>query len=243
MQPMPSAEASNAPGFSSSILRAVNLQKSYGRNSARVDALRGVDFDVAPGESVAVMGPSGCGKTTLLHLLGAIERPDGGELLFEGRPMPNGDGALAEIHRHDMGFVFQGFGLLPSLSAIENVEFPLILAGVDARERDERADAALVGVGLGDWRHHLPEELSGGQRQRVAIARALVAGPKVILADEPTGNLDSATASEILDLLLSSARRSVCAVVMVTHDAASARRADRIVRMRDGQIAPSREDA
>ena len=219
------------------VLEAVDVRKTYGRGETRVEALRGVDISIREGEIVAIMGPSGCGKTTLLHVLGGIEPPDSGDVTLAGAALPNDDGRLAIIHRRVMCFVFQGFGLLPSLSARENVEFPLIADGVPAADRERRALAALADVGLTEWQRHLPEELSGGQRQRVAIARALVPSPRIILADEPTGNLDSNTGEEVLDLLLSSARRSGCAIVMVTHDPDAAARADRTLHLRDGMIA------
>ena len=219
------------------VLEAVGLRKTYGRGETRVEALRGVDISVRDGEIVAIMGPSGCGKTTLLHVLGGIELPDSGDVTLAGAPLPKDDRRLAIIHRRVMCFVFQGFGLLPSLSARENVEFPLITDGVPAAEREQRALAALADVGLTEWQRHLPEELSGGQRQRVAIARALAPKPRVILADEPTGNLDSNTGEEVLELLLSSARRGGCAIVMVTHDPDAAARADRTLHLRDGIIA------
>jgi len=223
----------NRPGV---VLEAAGLHKTYGRGDARVEALRGVDIAIRDEEIVAIMGPSGCGKTTLLHVLGGIEPPDSGDVTLAGAPLPRDERQLAIIHRRVMCFVFQGFGLLPSLSARENVEFPLIADGVAAGERHQRALAALADVGLTDWQRHLPEELSGGQRQRVAIARALAPRPRIILADEPTGNLDSSTGEEVLSLLLSSARRSGCAIVMVTHDPGAAARADRTLHLRDGLI-------
>jgi putative ABC transport system ATP-binding protein len=217
-------------------LEARGVTKHYGRGDSAVRALRGVDVQIKEAETIAIMGPSGCGKTTLLHLLGGIERPDGGEVLFGGAPIPKDEQNLAELHRHTVCFVFQGFGLIPSLSAEENVEFPLMTSGVATAERKERAAAALRDVGLTDWRNHLPEELSGGQRQRVAIARALAPRPKLILADEPTGNLDTSTGVEILDLLLGATKRLGSAIVMVTHDPMAAKRADRVLRLRDGLI-------
>ena len=218
------------------VLEGAGLRKTYGRGETRVEALRGVDVSIREGEIVAIMGPSGCGKTTLLHVLGGIEPPDSGDITLAGAALPRDERQLAIIHRRVMCFVFQGFGLLPSLSARENVEFPLVADGVPAAERGRRALAALADVGLTEWQRHLPEELSGGQRQRVAIARALAPMPRVILADEPTGNLDSSTGEEVLDLLLSSARRSGCAIVMVTHDPGAAARADRTLYLRDGII-------
>ena len=225
------------------VLEATGLHKRYGRGESAVEALRGVDVRIGEGEVVAIMGPSGCGKTTLLHLLGGIERPDSGEVLVGGQPLPQNEGRLAELHRLAVCFVFQGFGLIPSLPARENVEFPLTVAGVPAAERHQRALSALDDVGLLDWQNHLPEELSGGQRQRIAIARALVPQPRVILADEPTGNLDTATGDEILTLLLDSAKRMKSAIVMVTHDPLAAARADRVLLLRDGVIVENTEPA
>ena len=225
------------------ILEARGVHKTYGRAGTQVEALRGVDVAVGDHEIVAIMGPSGSGKTTLLHVLGGIEQPDAGEVLLSGTALPRNQGKLAALHQTALCFVFQGFANLPSLSALENVEFPLIAANRPRDERRQRALRALADVGLTDWQHHLPEELSGGQRQRVAIARALVPLPRVILADEPTGNLDSATGEEVLDLLISSARRDGCAIVMVTHDPGAARRADRILHMRDGLIVPTPAEA
>ncbi|HEY8768880.1 MAG TPA: ABC transporter ATP-binding protein [Dehalococcoidia bacterium] len=225
------------------VLGARGLRKRYGRGDSAVEALRGVDMQIREGEIVVIMGPSGCGKTTLLHLLGGIETPDEGEVLLCGEPMPRDERQLAEVHRHIVCFVFQGFGVISSLSARENVEFPLIAAGVAAGERQQRTLAALNDVGLLPWQDHLPDELSGGQRQRVAIARALVPNPLVILADEPTGNLDTTTGHEVLDLLLTSARKRDCAIVMVTHDADAAARADRVLYLRDGLIVTGPEEA
>ena len=224
------------------VLAATGLRKRYGHGEGAVDALRGVDIEIRAGEVVAVMGPSGCGKTTLLHLLGGIEPADAGEITIDGTVVSRDERRLADLHRRTVTFVFQGFGLIPSLSARENVEFPLVAAGVPAGERHKAALAALADVGLIEWQHHLPEEMSGGQRQRVAIARALVPNPRVILADEPTGNLDVATGEEVLDLLVTSARRRRCALVMVTHDPDAGARADRILTLRDGLLVSGGED-
>lgn len=217
-------------------LQANSLTKHYGRGASVVQALRGVSLRVREAETVAIMGPSGCGKTTLLHLLGGIERPDAGEVLVCGKTIPTSEDSLAEMHRRQVTFVFQGFGLIPSLSAEENVAFPLIVGGMKHSDRVQLVEAALRDVDLWDWRRHLPEELSGGQRQRVALARALAPGPSIILADEPTGNLDTTTSDEILELLLRASQHLGCAIVMVTHDPAAARRADRVLYLRDGII-------
>ncbi|HYM16633.1 MAG TPA: ABC transporter ATP-binding protein [Dehalococcoidia bacterium] len=230
------------PDAGADVLVATGLRKRYGHGDSAVDALRGVDIAIAAGEIVAIMGPSGCGKTTLLHVLGGIEPPDDGAITIDGTPLSRSEGQLATLHRRTVTFVFQGFGLISSLSARENVEFPLVAAGVPAGERHRAALAALADVGLVDWQNHLPEELSGGQRQRVAIARALVPGPRVILADEPTGNLDVATGEEVLDLLITSARSKGSALVMVTHDPDAGARADRILSLRDGLLVHNTED-
>ncbi|MDE3096755.1 MAG: ABC transporter ATP-binding protein [Chloroflexota bacterium] len=236
MTPPPDAQAGRA------VLAATGLRKRYGRGDGAVDALRGVDLEIRGGEIVAVMGPSGCGKTTLLHVLGGIEPADAGEISIDGTVVSRDERRLAGLHRRTVTFVFQGFGLIPSLSARENVEFPLVAAGVPAGERHRSSLAALADVGLVEWQHHLPEEMSGGQRQRVAIARALVPNPRLILADEPTGNLDVATGEEVLDLLITSARRRRCALVMVTHDPDAGARADRILSLRDGVLVNHTED-
>ena len=215
------------------------MARVYGDGEAAVHALRGVSLAVAPGERVAITGPSGCGKTTLLHLLGGLDRPTGGEVRFEGVPFAAARTAAAAQRRH-LGFIFQSFGLLPALTARENVELPLALAGVAAGRRTAAARAMLDAVGLADRADYLVEELSGGQRQRVAIARALAGEPRVVLADEPTGSLDSATAASVMDMLLGLLAERGAALVLVTHDAEMARRADREVRLRDGRLEGAR---
>ena len=221
------------------ILESVGVARVYGDGPAAVHALRDVSLAVAPGERVAITGPSGCGKTTLLHLLGGLDRPTGGEVRFDGVPFARGRTAAAAQRRH-LGFIFQSFGLLPALTARENVELPLALAGVAAGQRTAAARAMLGAVGLADRADYLVEELSGGQRQRVAIARALAGEPRVVLADEPTGSLDSATAASVMDMLLGLLAERGTALVLVTHDAEMARRADREVRMRDGHLEGAR---
>ncbi len=184
-----------------SVLRAVGLRKHYGKDESLVRAVDEVDLEIARGEALAVMGPSGCGKSTLLHLLGGLDRPSGGELWLAGRRIDGlGERGLADLRRHEIGFVFQAFHLMDELTARENVELPALLAGRSPRQARQRALELLDQVGLADRGNHLPAALSGGQRQRVAIARALVNEPLILLADEPTGNLDSAATLEVLRL-------------------------------------------
>jgi putative ABC transport system ATP-binding protein len=202
-----------------------------------VHAVDGVDLDVAPGEFVVVAGPSGSGKTTLLQLLGALDRPTKGEVRFEGRPLERmGDGELARLRRETLGFVFQQFNLIPTLTAQQNVEVALAPMGGRAAERRERARELLARVGLEHRLGNLPSQLSGGEQQRVAIARALANRPRVVLADEPTGNLDSATGEQIVGLLRALSAEEGLSVMLITHDASIARAAPRVVHMRDGRI-------
>jgi putative ABC transport system ATP-binding protein len=217
-------------------LRAHGLRKSYGRGDGVVRAVDGVDLDVGAGETVAVMGPSGCGKSTLLHLLGGLERPSDGEVWLAGRRIDQlGQKALARMRRIAVGFVFQAFHLMDELTAVENVELPALLLGRSPRAARRRAMDLLERVGLADRASFLPAALSGGQRQRVAIARALSNEPFVVLADEPTGNLDSAATVEVLRLL-DGLRESGQTLVIVTHDARVAATADRLISMRDGEF-------
>jgi ABC-type lipoprotein export system ATPase subunit len=217
-----------------SVLRARVLRKEYGKGEGLVRAVDEVDLDVAGGETVAVMGPSGCGKSTLLHLLGGLDRPTGGELWLAGQRLDRmGERALARLRRDAVGFVFQAFHLMDELSAVENVELPALLAGQPARAARRRASALLDRVGLADRAAFLPSALSGGQRQRVAIARALVSDPKVVLADEPTGNLDSQATLEVLRLF-EDLHEAGQTLVVVTHDSRIAATADRLISMRDG---------
>ena len=213
------------------------VTKVYGTGSAAVQALRGVDLRIQRGEFVAIMGASGSGKSTCMNILGCLDTPTAGSYFFQGIEV----GALtrnqrALLRRHYLGFVFQSFNLLNRTSALENVELPLIYRGEPARTRHLRAREALRQVGLAGWEHHTPSELSGGQQQRVAIARAIVTRPLVLLADEPTGNLDSATSVEIMNLLVSLNRDRGITIVMVTHEPDMAAFARRIVRFRDGHI-------
>src|SRR6266516_1596362 len=216
------------------VLRARGVRKQYGKGEGLVRAVDGVDLEVDPGETVAVMGPSGCGKSTLLHLLGALDRPSAGELWLAGRRIDQiREKALARMRRTAVGFVFQAFHLMEELTAAENVELPALLAGRSPRAARRRAGDLLERVGLADRAGFLPSALSGGQRQRVAIARALSNEPLVVLADEPTGNLDSAATLDVLHLF-ESLHESGQTLVIVTHDARIAATADRMISMRDG---------
>jgi putative ABC transport system ATP-binding protein len=212
--------------------------KSYGQGASRVDAVRDLDLTIEAGEFVAVVGPSGSGKTTLLQLLGGLDRPTSGSILFEGRDLAAlREAELTRLRLDTIGFVFQQFNLIPTVTAAENVELALAPRRIPAAERAERVGELLAAVGLVARGHHLPSQLSGGEQQRVAIARALANEPRVLLADEPTGNLDSATGKEIVNLLrlLSDDRGQT--VVLITHDAGAAAGARRVVRMHDGRIA------
>jgi len=216
------------------VLRARGLHKHYGKDAALVRAVDGVDLDVDAGETVAVTGPSGCGKSTLLHLLGGLDRASAGEICLAGRRVDQlGERALARLRREAVGFVFQAFHLMDELTAVENVELPGLLAGQSPRAARRRAAGLLERVGLADRAGFLPSALSGGQRQRVAIARALVADPLVVLADEPTGNLDSEATLDVLRLF-DSLHAAGQTLVIVTHDARIAATADRLISMRDG---------
>jgi putative ABC transport system ATP-binding protein len=216
------------------VVRACGLSREHGRAQSLVRAVDEVDLDVPAGETLAVMGPSGCGKSTLLHLLGGLERPTGGEVWLAGRRIDMlSERALARMRRRSVGFVFQAFHLMEELSAAENVELPALLAGCSPRAARRRAAELLERVGLTDRARHLPSKLSGGQRQRVAIARALANEPLVVLADEPTGNLDTAATLDVLRLF-EDLRCAGQTLVIVTHDERVAATADRVVSMRDG---------
>jgi len=215
-----------------------DVTKAYGSGGARVVAVDRLDLRIAPGELVVVAGPSGSGKTTLLQLLGALDRPTEGAVRFEGRDLAAlGDGELAALRRETLGFVFQQFNLIPTLTAQQNVEAAIAPTGASSPERRTRAAAMLDRVGLAGRAAHLPTQLSGGEQQRVAIARALANGPRVLLADEPTGNLDSARGEEIIGLLQALNAEEDLSVVLITHDPAIAGAARRVVRLRDGRIA------
>jgi putative ABC transport system ATP-binding protein len=219
---------------SNSVVRARGLRKEYGKDESLVRAVDGIDLEVGPGETVAVMGPSGCGKSTLLHLLGGLERASGGQMWLAGRRTDElGERALARLRRDTVGFVFQAFHLLDELTAVENVELPALLAGASARAARRRASDLLERVGLTDRAGYLPSALSGGQRQRAAIARALANEPVVVLADEPTGNLDSAATLDVLRLF-EDLHEAGQTLVVVTHDTRIAATADRMISMRDG---------
>ena len=215
-----------------------NITKRYGTGEAAFLALKGVSFDVHQGEFLAVMGPSGSGKSTTMNIIGALDRSTGGEYLFKGvhvENMTRDERAL--LRRHNMGFVFQGFNLLARTSALENVELPLLYRGVPSKERHEAAMAALDRVGLMPWAHHTPSELSGGQQQRVAIARAIVTHPLLLLADEPTGSLDSKRSVEIMELLTDLNKSENITVVLVTHEPDMAVYARRCIHFLDGLVA------
>jgi putative ABC transport system ATP-binding protein len=219
------------------------ISKVYAMGHVQVEALRGIDLEIAANEYVAVVGPSGSGKSTLMNILGCLDTPTSGEYLLSGEAVGGLDrNRLAEIRNKRIGFVFQNFNLLPYASALENVELPLLFGGVGTRERHERAAAMLTRVGLEDRMEHKPTELSGGQMQRVAIARALVNDPAIVLADEPTGNLDSASGQAIVSLFreLHAAGQTI---VLITHDSGVARLASRVVRMQDGAIVEDRSAA
>jgi ABC-type lipoprotein export system ATPase subunit len=219
---------------SMSLLRATGLRKEYGKDTGLVRAVDGIGLDVTAGETVAVMGPSGCGKSTLLHLLGGLDRPTGGEIWLAGQRIDQmSEKALARLRRDAIGFVFQAFHLLDELTAAENVELPALLAGISPRTARRRAAELLERTGLSDRARFLPSALSGGQRQRVAIARALANDPVVVLADEPTGNLDSAATLEVLRLF-DRLHQAGQTLIIVTHDSRIAATADRMISMRDG---------
>jgi putative ABC transport system ATP-binding protein len=201
-----------------------------------VHALDGVSLSIDGGDYVAIMGPSGSGKSTLMNLIGCLDTPSTGSYILKGREIATmNDDELAQIRNKEIGFIFQTFNLLPRADAVQNVELPLVYSGLARRERRERAEKALDAVGLGTRKHHRPNELSGGQRQRVAIARALVNGPSILLADEPTGNLDSKTGEEIL-ALMDELHRGGNTIILVTHEDELAQHASRVVRLRDGKI-------
>ena len=223
---------------SQSLIAVHDLVKTYDLGEMQVRALRGVSLEVRAGEFVALTGPSGSGKSTLMHLLGCLDRPTSGQYLLNGRDVSRvGKRELAAVRNSEIGFVFQGFNLLPRTSAIENVELPMLYAGVrSARERRERAAAALTSVGLGDRLGHHPNQLSGGQQQRVAIARALVNTPRLLLADEPTGNLDTRTSIEVMGIFQRLNAGSGLTIVLVTHEMDIAEYGTRILRFRDGRI-------
>ena len=219
------------------MLELANVTKVYAQGRRTVQAVRGVSLRIEAGEFVSIMGPSGCGKSTLLHLMGALDTPTSGQALFQGQDLHRlSDRQRALMRRTKIGFVFQFFNLMPTLTGAENVALPMLLGGANRQAALRQAATALERVGMGKRASHLPEEMSGGEMQRVAIARALVAEPEAVLCDEPTGNLDSANAKEILSLLRSLPETGKRAVVMVTHDLAAAEIGDRLIQMQDGLI-------
>ncbi len=219
------------------IIQAQKVRKIYRSGQLRVEALRNVDMAVAPGEMVAIMGPSGCGKTTLLNCLAGLDTIDEGDIFIQGDNLRDlSDNERTAYRARHMGFVFQDFNLLPMLSAVENVELPMLVSGVSSRKARKRALAMLDRVGLADRAQHRPAELSGGQRQRVTIARALINEPAIIWADEPTGNLDSEAANDVMDLLCRFNSELGQTLVVVTHALEVGQRANRIIRMQDGSI-------
>ena len=223
------------------VLEARNLAKTYDTGGAEVLALRGVDVAIEHGEFVAIMGPSGCGKSTLLNLLAGLDRPTAGEVWLDGQRIDRlSETELARLRRRKIGFVFQFFNLVPTLSAVENVELPLLLVGRRRRDARRSASELLTELGIGDKHGAAPVQLSGGQQQRVALARALANAPDIVLGDEPTGNLDSASAREVL-ALLRAARDRGQTLLIVTHDARVAASADRVVALRDGLVADDTE--
>ena len=235
MRPAPSGKAEGQRGCGGLIVTR-NLQKVYSGGGCAVEALRGVSLEVADGDFVAIVGPSGSGKSTLMNVLGCLDAASGGYYALDGEDVTRlGSDGLARVRSRKIGFVFQNFNLLPRLTALENTALPLMYLGVPLRERRERAEQALRNVGLYHRRNHLPAEMSGGQQQRVAIARALITQPPLLLADEPTGNLDSASGGEILRFV-ESLHEGGTTIVLITHDEGVARRCRRRVEMRDGRI-------
>jgi putative ABC transport system ATP-binding protein len=217
------------------VIESKNLVKNYRMGKILVEALRGVSLEIQRGEVIAIMGPSGSGKSTLMNLLGCLDRPTSGEYILDGENVSRlSDNKLAMIRNRKVGFIFQSFNLLPRVSAMENVELPLRYSGVNHHR--QRAQQALEAVGLADRMKHRPSELSGGEQQRVAIARALVNNPAIVMADEPTGNLDSKSGREIMDLLLSLNRERQMTVIIVTHDPSIASQTQRVIRLRDGLV-------
>lgn len=225
---------SDAP---STILEARALYKSY--DEGRVEALRGVSISIAAGEFVAISGPSGSGKSTLLQLIGGLDAPTSGQVLFRNSPLGSGIGSAIDLDTYrakHVGFVFQGFYLMPTLRAIENVQVPMLATGVDGKDRARRAEALLVEMGLENRSQHYPNELSGGERQRVAIARSLANDPAILLADEPTGNLDSVNSARILEILIGLQKKRGMTLIVVTHENDIAQAAPRHIRIRDGKV-------
>ncbi len=231
--PPPASGLASAAGAAECLFLAEGLTKEF--DDGRVQALRGVDFHITQGEFVAIIGPSGCGKTKLLQMLGALDRPSSGSLKYRTHSIPDLP-EPAEYRAHEIGFIFQAFHLLPTFTALENVQMPMFETLLTAAERKERAVSLLKSVGLEHRLHHFPSQMSGGERQRVAIARSLANGPAVLLADEPTGNLDSENTGLILELIIRLQQERHMTLVLVTHDPAIARQAARTIQMKDGRI-------
>ena len=226
------------------LLELAGVTKVYGKGSASMQALRGINLAIEEGEFVAIMGASGSGKSTAMNIIGCLDTPTSGNYRFRGVEVGQLDrNQRALLRRHELGFVFQGFNLLARTSALENVELPLIYQGVPITERHNRARAALADVGLDGWEHHTPSELSGGQQQRVAIARAIVTRPAILLADEPTGNLDTARSQEVMEMITRFNRDKGITVVMVTHEPDMAEYARRVIHFRDGLVASDNTQA
>ena len=235
---MMAGHAPDLPSSTAPLIELASVTKTYGSGTSAFQALRGVNVSITRGEFVAVMGPSGSGKSTAMNIVGCLDTPTTGSYLFNGVAVEQLDrNQRALLRRHFIGFVFQGFNLLARTSAVENVALPLLYRGVPSRERRNTAMDALELVGLAPWSHHTPAELSGGQQQRVAIARALVTAPDVLLADEPTGNLDTQRGREIMELITSLNRKRSITVVMVTHESDIAAYADRTIHFVDGLVA------
>jgi putative ABC transport system ATP-binding protein len=220
--------------FMTPVIETVNLTKEYCLGKISVHALRNVNVNLEKGEFVAVLGASGSGKTTLLNIIGALDKPTGGKICIEGKDLSAlNEKALVQLKRHKIGFIFQFYNLLPVLTAFENVELPMIISGVPKKEAQERAKSLLAAVGIQDRANHRPDELSGGQQQRAAVARALANKPAIILADEPTGDLDSATGEQVMKLLLKLSKEEGATVLVATHDVSILKLADRALRMKD----------
>lgn len=219
------------------VVQARNLHKVYDTGTVKVDALRGIDLDIFQGEMVSIMGPSGCGKTTLLNCLSGIDDPTEGQIFIEGQPIEGmSDNQKTEYRAKRIGFIFQAYNLLPVLTAVENVELPLLLSGIRLKDARKKALEALSWVGLEKWESHRPSELSGGEQQRVAIARSLVNHPAIVFGDELTGNLDEETTHQIMELVLYLNKKNNQTFVIVTHDAAVGEMAHRVLKLRDGII-------
>ncbi|MDX1970930.1 MAG: ABC transporter ATP-binding protein [Candidatus Sumerlaeia bacterium] len=218
------------------VIRIQELRKTYSQGPIQVQALRGIQLDIGRNDYLAIMGPSGSGKSTLMHILGCLDRPTAGSYILNGQPVENlNDDELSQTRNREIGFVFQSFNLLPHMNILQNVELPMMYSGIPRRERTERAKEALGRVGLANRLHHHPNELSGGQRQRVAVARSLVNRPSILLADEPTGNLDSKTSEEIMGLF-GEVHAAGNTLIVVTHERDIAEHARRIVNIRDGVV-------